>query len=264
MSDQDEVVNLIAKTFIQRRDVFARQYSDGSWRPVEQPFTRSAIVDHLCGHTSLGHYLLDSASVCKFFAFDIDLVKSGFWLDGWDTFIPRDDGVSAENPTIRELSPRTAWRDRAHPARSFMKMQFRMMAGLLAAEVQKSLEIPVAVSYSGFKGLHVYGLTGPIKAQDAREGAQIVLDSLGCFAPSRGKAFWAHQDQSPEGYPNLSIEVFPKQTEISEGGYGNLMSLPLGKNSHGDPRFFVDVRKPMSELVPQNPIQHLTQNIWAD
>lgn len=263
----DELIALIAKRFIQRRDVYAQQISDGTWRPVTEPIRKPQVAAHLNSEVSNGHYLLDADSQCKFFAFDIDLNKAGFWPLGYDRLEdPANGDPWCEAPVAHEFNPREAWRNRAHPSRAFQKNQMRMLAEMLANTTRKMLELPVAVTYSGYKGLHVYGFTGSLPAVQVREGAQIVLDALGCFEPSRGKAFWAHKNTDPiDGYVNLSVEVFPKQTELSDGGYGNLMSLPLGKSSHGDPRFFVDLRAPMAQLVPDDPKRVLLSgNPWSN
>ncbi len=141
------------------------------------------------------------------------------------------------------------------------------MSSLIARAVVSELQLPCAVAYSGGKGVHVYAFTGLISAAEAREGAQIVLDSIGNFHASRGTNFYKWNDEDPvAGYPNLSIEVFPKQDTLSGKDLGNLMRLPLGRNlKSSDPTFFLDMRSPMAEMRPVDPIWALTAlDPWGD
>ena len=133
--------------------------------------------------------------------------------------------------------------------------------------IHEELELPCAAAYSGGKGVHVYAFTGPISASDAREGARIVLDSVGGWSPSRGDNFFRSTDNDPvTGFPNLSIEVFPKQNTLDGKDLGNLMRLPLGRNlKSSDPTFFIDVRSPMGQMIPVDPVWALeTSNPWGD
>jgi hypothetical protein len=143
------------------------------------------------------------------------------------------------------------------------------MAGLLAATIHNELQIPVAAYYSGSKGVHVYGFTGLVDAWEAREGARIVLESMSCWEPLRGINFFQHKDKHPfEGYPNISVEIFPKQdTMTDKSGLGNLMRAPMGRNIKNpkDPTFFLDLRSPLNELRPVDPVWALTTSSqWGD
>lgn len=194
--------------------------------------------------------MLDTDSTCKLFAFDIDLEKNkpatdsspgfqGYWVD--------------EEGAIHAFDPRVDWQNRAHPSRNWSKYQLKMVATRLAAKITEELEIQCAVAYSGGKGVHVYGFTGKVPAIDAREGAELVLDAVGGWEPSRGNNFYKSTDQSPAtGFPNLCIEVFPKQDAIDRpDALGNLMRLPLGRNLKStDPTFFIDMTSPMGVMKP--------------
>lgn len=286
----DELANLIASRFIARRDVKAIQHPDGSWSPHTKsgkrdgeriPWTRSDLLAHLAGDKTFGHYMLDTDSTCKLFAFDVDLEKNKYMADGTSVPVPIWEGAlpstaldrtaedfDAEYERWRNSFVRTdardAWQDRKHIARAFMKEQFRSIAHLLASAITRELEIPCAAAYSGGKGIHVYGFTGKVSAADAREGAMIVLDALGDFEAVRGNNFF-RQKLSPDsatsfvdGYWNLSIEVFPKQDSLDGKDLGNLMRLPLGRNlKSADPTFFIDLCSPMSELRPTDPVRAL-------
>lgn len=286
--DQAALAGIVAKRFIQRRDVFAEQTSMGGYRPVREgsdgPFTALKgrhLASHFSGEKTYGHYLLDPDNNCRLFAFDIDLEKNtpddqpGPHFVGKYALAPNLETWTGtheewfEAHTIHDFDPRESWKDRAHPSRPQVKMQMRFISHMLARSIREELDIETAVTYTGSKGLHVYGFTGPLPAEHVREAAQIVLDSLDCFTANRGKHFFKHNSSDPiDGFPNFSIEVFPKQISIGDGGFGNLMRLPLGRNlkSPKEPTFFVDMRAPMSELAPHpNPVALLESgNPWMD
>jgi hypothetical protein len=99
------------------------------------------------------------------------------------------------------------------------------MAEGLAWIIFEQFSIPVAIATSGHKGLHVYGFTGTITAEAAR---QLAIETLRCYSsvlvPFRGENFYRHQYD----YHSIDIEVFPKQTSLDGKDLGNLMKLPLG------------------------------------
>jgi hypothetical protein len=268
----DELITLISRRFIQRRDVKAQQSSNGIWTPVREgqpsvdvPWRKSDLVAHLAGEKSFGHYMLDTDSNCKLFAFDLDLTKTGHWIESPTP--PWDQDSAYDGDKIREFNPREAWLDRGHPARPFLKYQMRMLSNQLAMAIKDLLDIPCAMTFTGYKGVHVYGFTGSVPAKDARDAATIVLDSLGCWEPSRGKAFYSHTSTTPSDcYENFSLEVFPKQDTLDGKDYGNLMRLPLGRNlkAPNNPTFFIDSSAAYNELRPHpEPAKLLdTGNPW--
>lgn len=268
----DAIANLLASRFIARKDVKAIQYSNGAYSPHQEynpetrkhdgpriPWSRRDLNSHLEGSSTFGHYLLDPEDQVKLFAFDIDLEKNV--LDEND---PDKNFVGKypdkETGEIFEFDAREAWHDRAHPSRYWSKYQLRMVSHQLARAVTEELSLPCAVAYSGGKGVHVYAFTGLVPAADAREGAAIVLDILGGWEPARGDNFFRSVDRDPTtGFPNLSIEVFPKQDSLAGKDLGNLMRLPLGRNLKSkDPTFFVDMTAPMGQLAPLDPEFALT------
>lgn len=258
-----ELANLIAKNFISRQDVKAIQKPEGHYvvhaahdrmgnETKRYPWDRQALEDHLAGTHTYGHYLLGRNDQVKFFAFDIDLEKKGSYpiqteTEGWTG--PGTD-----------FNPREAWLNRRHPSRDWTKYQLKMTAHSLMAVISRDLELPCVAAYSGGKGVHVYALTGPIDAAEAREGARIVMDTLGTWEPSRGENFFKHKDQDfLTGYPNLSIEVFPKQDSLEGKDLGNLMRCPLGRNLKSrDKTFFIDMTSPMGQMVPLDAVYALT------
>jgi hypothetical protein len=236
--------SLFARRFIQRKDVKAIQIPDGEYRPLREPWRGRDIVAHLKGSKTYGHYMVDQGNLCKLFAFDIDLETTGSLPRG---YVP---GESPKN--FAPCNPRELWGREQLVCRPWMVYQFRMIAEKLAGIAQKELEIQTAVAYSGNKGVHVYCFTGPIPAKDARDGAQLVLDTLGEFELVRGNNFWKHRDTDPvDGFPNLSVEVFPKQAEISADGFGNLMRLPGGIHQKSKSEgYFLDCTAPLNDLRP--------------
>lgn len=268
----NNIATLLTKRFIQRRDVKAIQDTSGAYRPINEPWRGRDILAHLNKEVSFGHYLLDQSGQCKFFAFDIDLIspdstkgEKGFWCEFPD-FSNVDPAADEPTMVAHECNPREAWRDRTHPSRPWLKYQLKMVASKLARIIVEEIEIPAAVAYSGYKGLHVYGFTGSVPAAEAREAAELVLALSDEFQLARGNSFFASNNTDPiNGYPNISIEIFPKQTHVNENGFGNLMRLPLGRNfKSNDPTFFVDMKAPMGVISPHaDPVALLEKgNPW--
>lgn len=249
-SDVDvELVRSLGTKFIERRDVKALmdephvEYGGKPipWQPVHSPFTMQDFTDHLAGTRTFGHYLIaPEENTCKLFAFDIDLrenkpekvnargevVSPAFTGSYWDE----------ESTSYQPCDPRTDWPNPEHPARPWLTKNLSIVAAILS-EVTADLGLQVAVSLSGNKGLHVYGFTGSVKATFAREAALGVLSEID-FKPERGDNFFAHP-----GFPNLMVELFPKQDSLDGKDLGNLMALPLGINRKtGKQKHFVTVR----------------------
>ena len=72
--------------------------------------------------------------------------------------------------------------------------------------------IPSYIEYSGFKGMHVWiFLKKSVKASIAYNFCRRILSDL-------------------EVPFDISVEFFPKQKQVDEEGFGNLVKLPLGKH----------------------------------
>lgn len=269
-----ELAQMIGERFIQRTDVKAIQFSSGAYVPDNFPDLKNPslhqplgwlgrhVLAHVEGKRTYGNYMLDQSNLTKFFAFDIDLEKKGTWVE----FPHWEDGITDEafdsGTKIHLCNPRELWADRtAVGARSWFKWQMSQLAHMFCSVIRNELKLPCAAAYSGSKGIHVYGFTGPIPAQEAREGALLVLDILAQFEPLRGENFFRHRMGGVMGFPSFSVEVFPKQSTIeNKDGYGNLMRLPLGRNLKStDPTFFLDLSAPLAQLKPHpNPVKLLT------
>jgi hypothetical protein len=257
------IVNELASKFIQRSDVKAVQQSNGIYTPDRTKFTRQDLEDHIAGKKSYGHYMINPEGNCKLFAFDIDLAKS--WL-----FISPHSGGTTKPPEetwtpdgVLPFSPRTIFADPSNVHRKRLIVELRSVAEGLAARAQRTLDIPVAISFSGSKGLHVYGFTGSSPAFAIREAAMEIIKSFEVFEPIRGDNFYRHTNDPQWGFPNIEIEVFPKQGSLEGKDLGNLMRLPLGRNKKGGEAFFVDPNAPEDQLVAVDPAHALSGgDLW--
>jgi hypothetical protein len=269
-----DLVRLFASKLIARPDVKAIQNADGSYMPTRGRdganigFKAADIAAHLAGTQTYGHYLLNTDDTTKLFCFDLDL-RGTKLIDGVETLdgcLPtlglEPGGVAS---AFQPGNPRVVWANRKDPRRNYLKYCMRVCGHMLAERIFSELDIPVAVAYSGSKGIHVYGLTGRIPAADAREGAQIVLDSMGIFELERGDSLYrVAGGENDNPFRNFTVEVYPKQSSLKDKDLGNLLRLPLGRNTKSkDPTFFVDMTSALVDLKPVDPVWALTTtNPW--
>lgn len=250
-ADSDDLALLLAGRFIERHDVKAVQQASGAYRPERTSITTRDVRDHLAGKRTIGHYLLSRENRCKVLCFDIDLDQPSTrgqtpqrvctWVDDMDI--------------THAFNPREVWLDEHHPARPDLKVQLRCLAEAIAIRTHCLFDIPVAVAYSGSKGVHVYGFTGTESAAVVRKVARAVLDSFGCFAPERGNNFFKHTDGH---YRNMTIEIYPKQDDLGGKDMGNLLRLPLGINRKTRQRgFFIDLTKGYDTMEADDPMRVL-------
>lgn len=256
MNLEDELARLL----IHRTDVKAIQRGS-AYMPVENkdgeriPWTRKNIRDHIAGTRSFGHYIVGTDDKAKFFAFDIDLEKPKPEVGEtyqWVGIEPNGDWTDMEP---RECNPREAF---LHPKcpdnlKRFLVSEIRTAADTLATTIRELIpEIPILVSFSGNKGLHVYGLTGPVDAGELREVAREIIAATGMWSPSRGDNFFKSAIESNDPRKSLhtvSIEIFPKQDGLSGKDLGNLMRLPLGIHAKSKQRsYFLGLSSPIDEL----------------
>jgi hypothetical protein len=281
LTDEKALVKLLGERFIERKDVHALQSDNGAWRPVKcegcweqerrtgdtvycphMQYTMTDFRRHLAGEITLGHYLVNpETQTTKLFAFDLDLMKPKVMPDGEVVFQPvygGDPDAAFPPPDAVPFNPREAWLQPDHPAQEEMVTAMRALAEGLARRIDEVLNIPVAIVDSGGKGLHVYGFTGSILASQAQALANMILEE-GPWERSKGNAFWRHRNADTFGtYQYVEIEVFPKQTELPPGGYGNLMKLPLGINRKtGRPAKFISVRGGLNQLPEMDPMKAL-------
>ena len=84
-----EAAELLGRTFIQRKDLFASQLEDGRYVAIKESLTERHLALHLEGHITLGAYMLAPDSTTRFMAFDadgenglVDLADLSFELEG--------------------------------------------------------------------------------------------------------------------------------------------------------------------------------------
>lgn len=65
-------VEVLARQFIQRWDMYPRQLDTGQYVTIHEPLNTGLIFDHLRGSITLGTYLLDSRSNGRYFVLDAD------------------------------------------------------------------------------------------------------------------------------------------------------------------------------------------------
>jgi hypothetical protein len=285
--DASQLAVMFAKHFIARPNVKAIQNSQGEYRPLrDDPFTKADLMDHILGNKTYGHYMIDPDDKCKLFAFDIDLLPQDKRVEGkpyQERRLPAMKNGRGQYFGWVDGNPREHWGNRTPgTARDFLKIQMLTIAGLLASRIKDELEIPTLVSYSGSKGVHVYGFTGKTSAALARQGAQIVLDSFtdtqdvtGRWDLTRGNNFYSyrlpgeengtlHQDNPALNWEQFSLEVYPKQETLSGKDLGNLLRLPLGvnlKSPKRDPGFFISLAGDVMDarnFKPMNPLKALS------
>lgn len=235
----DELAKLLATRFIQRRDVKAWQWPGGGYRPERSPVTWGDIRAHLTGKKTLGHYLVDADANCRIFAFDIDLAKTAKF-DEETEFRPREEFANPHS-VHREL----------------LIGDLTSMAEGLARTTHRMFDVPVAISFSGNKGVHVTAFVGEAPAAKCRTAARAVLDSYGCFVPTRGDNFFVHDAE----FTTLGIEIFPKQDKVDGAdGLGNLLRLAGGVHrGTGKRSYFLRVgREPRTDFHEMNPVDALS------
>lgn len=251
------LVPLFAKHFIARPDVVAVQHSNGSYSPQDTPFTAAILQEHLDGNKTYGHYLLSQSNQCKFFCFDVDLRTEGvYWIEPDLALAPAsftplemDDWYEDNRVGPVSVDPRASWVNRDIKPRAYFKSQFRTIAEILTLKIHETMGIGTFATYSGHKGIHVYGMTGLAPAAEVRAAAEHVLAQAEMFVPSKGTNFFT--DKTGE-FPNLEVEIFPKQTHVEPGHYGNLLRLELGVNQKApnDPTYFMDQTLPLNTFAP--------------
>ncbi|QBP30285.1 DNA primase [Gordonia phage Jormungandr] len=278
------LAKLLAKRFVQRKDVKAVQVADGGYRPVREPWKLGDFISHVTGEQTFGHYTCDENGLTKLVVFDIDLdtgdcnkKKSGqplplccerghgSWIniDPEEWAMPLTDGefYAKVDERVRPLRPREAWHDRSHPSRPWLKYQMRTMVDCITSGIQNHMQLQSVAAYSGNKGCHVYAFfPEPIDARVARQAALLTLEYAGKlispnagFDAVHGSNFFKHQETDPYyNLKNLTVEIFPKQASMKDKELGNLCRLPLGKNlKHAkDPTFLIDQRLAATDLKP--------------
>src|SRR5215469_14365761 len=65
-------LDLFIDTFVSRRNDFALQRSDGGYARVGRPLAERDVHAHLAGAHTIGSYVIDEQSCCRYAVFDAD------------------------------------------------------------------------------------------------------------------------------------------------------------------------------------------------
>ena len=185
--------------FVHRCDVYAEQQPDGSYRPIKAPLSDNEIAEHLAGFASYGVYVIEPECV-----YDPPLGKgepgSHKWYDpntvkylvfDLDTYSPEAYEWLVECLTVLINTLHGTTTNPRHTKKCLL------------------------MENSGGKGFHAWlFLEQPTPAFKVRRW--VARD----FVP-----MWNERASSFDGTP---LEIFPKQDEVKEGKFGNLVKLPLG------------------------------------
>ncbi|AKJ71906.1 hypothetical protein TIN4_109 [Tsukamurella phage TIN4] len=280
---EPDLAALIAKRFVQRKDVKAIQTADGGYRPIREPWKMKDLRAHVAGEQTFGHYTCDASGLTKLIVFDCDLdtgycelykrgqplpecceIGHGSWVQ-----LPSeeqlkeitDDAGYMDAIEVHNSHPRADWLNRKHPGRAWYKYQMRTIVDALTSSIVTHLGLGAAAAYSGNKGVHAYAFfPEPVNAKVARQAALYTLEYAGKLISSnhnfeavRGKNFFKHTEPDPQfGVQNFTVEIFPKQDSMEGKDLGNLVRLPGGKNNKNpkDPCFFIDQTVAQAELKP--------------
>lgn len=260
-------VALMGKLLIARKDIKAIEVklSGGyGWVPDRErvppgqdptsgaliPMRMSDFEEHFTGKRCMGTYLLDTDSMTKFIAFDVDLKKQGRWyavhdtetlagqsagLRPWDMDEVMVSGILDLETHVGNLE--AALHNPADPAHRWARIILDQTSFAIKERVLEVLGLKSMVVLTG-GGTHVLVPFGSlVPASEAREAARAVMDACG-YAPTKGDNFFAVGD--PDS--GVEIEVFPKQDTIPADGFGNLIRLPLGWHNGAKRRTrFVDM-----------------------
>lgn len=258
-----QMVALMGRLLVARKDVKAVELKLGGgtgWIPDREPVPRGqdpntgALIpmrmqdfqNHFFGKRCLGTYLLDSDSMVRFVAFDIDLKETGeFYVirdfSELEQMLHGKDDVECD--AIMELDRRTGPLEAAlhrpdMEAHRWARLNLQERSRVIAQSVERVLGLPSLEVVTG-GGMHVLVPFGQlIPAAEARQMAREVMDA--CFyVPSKGDNFFVPQNNPNNGF---EIEVFPKQD--TNTGFGNLIRLPLGWHLTAQRRtYFLDRSK---------------------
>lgn len=184
----ESTVERFLRFFGGRRDVYARQWFDGTrkrggYHPVREPLRAEEARAHLEGKTTLGQYLLYPDATVSFAVLDLDLSPSAL----------------AEWRALRgeEVSPSR------HPE------LVRYARSLLGAAA--SLGIAAFAEDSGGRGLHLWVF---FETRRPASAARALLSEVLRAAGSQPA--------------DVAVEIFPRQDQLGKRGLSSLVKLPLG------------------------------------
>jgi hypothetical protein len=186
--------------FVHRDDVFAQQQKDGAYLPVRRALTNEDIEEHLAGLWSIGAYVIDPEGRLDADATTLNPNTVSYIVFDLDTYSPEAYEWLVE--CLEELARSV---DEVSPLHPLTQFPYLLMEN------------------SGGKGFHAWlFLSEPLPA--ARVRAWVARD----FLP-----IW---NERADGFDGTPLEIFPKQDAVPEGGFGNLIKLPLGVHAKSGKR----------------------------
>ncbi|AOE44519.1 hypothetical protein SEA_JUMBO_5 [Gordonia phage Jumbo] len=211
------------------------QEPDPPIAPVFKEWTYGVMEWHLLGQDTCGHYVLNGDKA-KFFCFDLDFTTKN---------------------TKQLNNPREHW-TKTDGQDPWLRWQLAAMTQLLTYRIERA-GFHTMATFSGSKGVHVYGFIHPGQvslASDLREAALWVLKEMGYFwLPKNSAGINFQGNPACELFCLFDLEVFPKQNSVEPGGFGNLMRMELGINrKSGKPGFIIDTHNSNYSLEPAQPL----------
>lgn len=188
-------VDLYRSLFVHRHDVFAEQHADRSYTPVRRALTDGDLLDHLAGVRSFGAYVIQPM--------DNEQYGNGV-VSGNDGHVDPPQSVKL---IVFDLDTYDS------DALEFLCGEVEQLIPPTADTRRRPC---LLLEDSGGHGYHVWLLLNePIEAKQARQWAE----------PVRA----AYEERREGSWP--ALEIFPKQDAVPEGGFGNLVKLPLGRHA---------------------------------
>jgi hypothetical protein len=203
-------VRVYRELFVHRDDVFAEQQKDGAYFPVKRDLEDWDIEEHLAGFASYGCYVIDPRP----------------------RLLPGPEPRELPGQTVRfavfdlDTYDESAYEHLVWCLNSTVNEVLGAKSSLTGSATHKCL----LMESSGGKGYHAWlFFSEPLPAAQVRRWL--------------GWAFWPLWLEAATDAPEWpAMEVFPKQDFIEEGGFGNLVKLPLGKHAKsGNRSVFNDV-----------------------
>jgi hypothetical protein len=242
------LARLIGGLMISRKDAKAVEVGPNDWRPDRSggKLLKYSVADfrqHLLGNRCLGAYLLDSESRVRCIVFDVDLVKKkGFCLrirsiDEIERMNARGLYDGRVDPDFFVGNLEEALHDESHESHLWALTILMEVSRNIADAVRSVLGLGVLSVMTG-GGVHVIvPLPELMPAADARIMGDAVMAQVDGLAQS--SSFLYVQKSYLEDKPSsVTVEVFPKQSSVRDGGFGNLVRLPLGLHAGSQVRTF--------------------------
>lgn len=288
----DRMARVLSKNFIANPDVKAEQLptKGGGYYGGKSRWKMIDLCEHCSGTKTYGHYLLDNENNVKLVAFDIDIDKSVTVPVINDEIIEalasedKLDDIYSHIETLSDVDGHEAFQQSLDPFHenvdkyAFLRYQMRILVEYMTIELHNEWSMRTFATLSGSKGVHVYGMPpkagSKFPASMARDIGHSVLEAVAAtltehyeatytVVATRGDNFFKIKADDPSldnlHFENMTIELFPKQSELKPQQIGNLLRLEFGvnrKNPNG-PTGVIDQRAPWSRLEP------LKRDDWA-